>query len=213
MREIDFLPPWYPQHRRHRQIVILESWVLAVLVVGFGVWVTLSRRNVRAAEATVARLQDRLAHTQTEQKSLDEQLTLKKELETRQRLIASLGFPVEMTRILKTIEGVMPNEMSLLDINCDTVEQVREVRPLTAPTAVRGGSQQPREKYMDRRLNVRLVGVAPNDLDLARFLAGLSTVPVFEQVALTYARDKLDGKHVLREFEVTFSIDLNQGSS
>ncbi len=56
---------------------------------------------------------------------------------------------------------------------------------------------------------MRLVGVAPDDVDLANFLAGLTNYPFFEQIALLKADGIIDGGHAMREFEVTFSMSLN----
>jgi hypothetical protein len=53
-------------------------------------------------------------------------------------------------------------------------------------------------------------GVVPTDVDFASFLAKLSTVPYFENVAMIYAKDRSESGHVMREFEVTFTVSLNQ---
>ena len=71
------------------------------------------------------------------------------------------------------------------------------------------GAQVMFNPQMDRRLKVKLVGVAPSDVDLANFLAGLTQVPFFEQVSIAYARDKVEAGHILREFEVSWSMGLN----
>jgi Tfp pilus assembly protein PilN len=213
MRELEFLPAWYHQTRGHKRIVLIQTWTLVLLVVGLSTWTLLARRSIRAAEASLVTLSGRLEQTQTEQKVLEQHLSLKQQLESRRRLIASLGFPVETTRLLQTLDGLMPPEMSLLDFSCETVEQPRQTSGVLGARYIvppAGEQQSGALRQMDRRLNVKLVGVAPSDLDLASFLAGLSGVPFFEQVAVTYARDKLDAGHILREFEVTFSIDLNQ---
>jgi hypothetical protein len=62
---------------------------------------------------------------------------------------------------------------------------------------------------VERWLKVSLVGVAPNDLDLANFLTGLTNYPFFEQIQLLKADGVVDGGHAMREFEVTFSMSLN----
>jgi hypothetical protein len=41
----------------------------------------------------------------------------------------------------------------------------------------------------------------------------LSTIAFFDQVSVTYARDKSDNGHVLREFEVSFMLNLNGAGS
>lgn len=203
MREIEFLPDWYPRTRQRKRIVVLQCWALGIVLSGFGAWITLAQRNVRAASAEIETLGGQLVQSQSEQRMLAEQLELRKELQLREQVIASLGYPVEMTRLLQTIDSVMPREMSLLDFSCNTEEQIRQ------PNIVAARAAAEKEKLVDRRLRVKLVGVAPSDVDLANFLAGLTNVPFFEQVSVTYARDKTDAGHIMREFEVTFSMRLD----
>ena len=58
-------------------------------------------------------------------------------------------------------------------------------------------------------MKVKIQGVTPTDVDLANFLGALSSVSYFENIAMTYARDKGENGHIMREFEVTFSMNLN----
>jgi hypothetical protein len=40
----------------------------------------------------------------------------------------------------------------------------------------------------------------------------LSAVPYFESVNNTYARERAENNRVMREFELTFSVNLSMGS-
>jgi hypothetical protein len=131
-------------------------------------------------------------------------LRIKKELEQQEQIVAQLGFPIEMSRLLRTLDLIMPREMSLKDITCTTREQPVVVRGVAAAQARPNASTA-----IDRWLEVTLVGVAPNDVDLANFLAGLTSYPFLEQIALIRADGKVDGGHLMREFEVKFSMNLN----
>jgi hypothetical protein len=68
------------------------------------------------------------------------------------------------------------------------------------------------EAPVDRRLKVRVQGVCPTDVDLANFMTQLSAVPYFESVNNTYARERAENNRVMREFELTFSVNLSMGS-
>jgi hypothetical protein len=54
--------------------------------------------------------------------------------------------------------------------------------------------------------------VAPSDVDLGDFLARLAGIPYFSDVAMGYSRDRTDSGHVMREFEVAFNINLDEGN-
>jgi hypothetical protein len=75
--------------------------------------------------------------------------------------------------------------------------------------AERAGLKEGSRPPVDRRLRVRLQGVAPTDLELATFLTDLNQTSFFERPALTYVKERRESGHVLREFEVTFTINLN----
>ena len=102
--------------------------------------------------------------------------------------MAKVGLHVEVSRMLAQLDSIMPKEMSLRDLSLDTIEQFRD-SSLMAPTS-------DKDRPLDRRLNVRLTGVAPSDVDLANFLTKLTSVPIFVQVGLIKADDgriELDG--------------------
>jgi hypothetical protein len=61
---------------------------------------------------------------------------------------------------------------------------------------------------MDRRLRIKLQGVTPNDQDIGTLVYGLQK-PFTDQMVLTYSRQKIDSGHKFREFELTFSMQLN----
>lgn len=204
MRELEFLPPSYHQTHRRKRVVAFQGWIFIVLILGLGTWVGLAQHNVRATESAVAALQQQLDLTHADQRDLAEKENLLRKLKDQEQLIASLGYHVDMTRLLQTMDSLMPKEMSLLEFECTTEEQPRQAASVAA---VRTPADAHRD--MDRRLRVRLRGLAPSDQDFANFLTGVGNVPFFDQVSVKYARDISDNGHILREFEVTFAMSLN----
>lgn len=204
MRELEFLPEWYPQLRRRWRLVGLQGWMTLAIVIGLALWLVLARRNLHNAEVASGAMDTQMRQTRTEEAQLKELLGLKRQLTQKEQVIAQLGFPVEMSRLLQTFDAVMPREMSLLEMSCTT----EEVIPHTASSATAAQAKQDKNRPVQRRLRVRLVGVAPTDVDLANFLTGLSQYPCFESVALVRADSVPDRGHVTREFEVTLLINL-----
>jgi hypothetical protein len=204
MRELEFLPQWYRLTRQSKRAVAWESWVLLVLIGALSSWTILARSNEQIKQTTLSMRQGQLDQTHSEERMLAEQLRLRQDLQEREQIIASLGLSVEMTRLLQTLDAVTPKELSLTDFKCDIEETPRALGTNVAAVQI------PAEKRMDRRLKVKLVAVAPSDVDLANFLAGLTDVPFFDQVGVTYSHYKSEDGHIFREFEVTFSMDLNQ---
>ncbi|MGH7179685.1 MAG: PilN domain-containing protein [Tepidisphaeraceae bacterium] len=204
MRELEFLPSWYPQARRRKRMLCVQAWTTLTLVMGLALWCVLIGRNLRIAQASLGTVDAQLKQTHSELIQLDEQLTLKKQLELQRQIVAKLGLPVQFSRLLRTIDAVMPREMSLVEVTFDTDEQVKTVKSVQQV----GAKDQP----LQRRLRVKLLAVAPSDVDLANFLSALANHSFFEQVAMTFARDRTEAGHVMREFEVTFSMNLDQAA-
>ena len=104
---------------------------------------------------------------------------------------------------MDALDSLMPKQMSLTQLTLDNEEHVD-------PSAI----QQARgaDAAVERRLKIRVQGVCPTDVDLANFMTQLAAVPYFESVNNTYARERTDNSRVMREFELTFNVNLTMGS-
>lgn len=205
MRDLEFLPDWYPQTRKRRRLVILQGWLILVLAAGMGAHLVLADRNVKVAEKSLAALQGQLEQTNAQLAEIDKLDNMRRQGRQQEQLISRLGFYVEACKTLDTIDALMPKQMSLTSCQLDNEEKV--------DAGVSGIQAAKAEQLIDRRLRVRIQGVCPTDVDLANFMTQLATIPFFEQVSITYAREKADNNHVMREFEVSFSLNLNTGGN
>jgi len=205
VRELEFLPSWYPQARRRQRWLRLQACTTLLLVLGLGLWLGLANRNISHAQAGLTAVDAQLAQSQLELEQLQVQLKLKHQLEFQRQIVSRLGLQVEMSRMMNTLEQVMPKEMSLCELSFDTEESIKR-----ADGSPAGATSKDQAK--NRMLRVRMLAVAPSDVDLANFLAGLTNVPFFQDVAMTTSHDKSEGGHIMREFEVTFSMSLNPPS-
>jgi Tfp pilus assembly protein PilN len=201
MREVEFLPEWYPKVRKRRRVLALQAWVTLILVCGLGLWMLLVQRNVRAQELTLAHLGNDLRQSETECQRLDELLALQRQLGQQDQIFVKIGRPVESTHVITTLAEIMPPHMALLGLSLDTQEQPIAATGLSARA-------QAEKKEKESKLNFRLHGVAPTDVDLAEFLAKLTARPFLKRVELIYSHERQDSGRVMREFEVAFAMDL-----
>src|SRR4051812_31664361 len=132
MRELEFLPSWYPQARRRKRIIAIEGYIVAALILALGGWVAFAQRGVRTRELALDTLQQQLNTAYSKEELLNKQLALRQQLSEREELIASLGYPVELTRLLHTLDSVMPKEMTILELDCQTREVARPVNTVAA---------------------------------------------------------------------------------
>jgi Tfp pilus assembly protein PilN len=202
MRDLEFLPDWYPQTRRRRRLVQLQAWLTLFLVAGMGAHMVLSDRNIRAAETSVATLQSQTKQIDAQLSEMDKLIAMQRQLRSQEQVVSRLGIYVKACNIMDTLDAVMPRQMTLTNIELENEEKVDN----SAVQAAKGSGDAP----VDRRLKVKVQGVCPTDPDLTTFMSQLGTVPFIESpVNLSYLKEHPDNGHVMREFEVCFTINLN----
>lgn len=201
MRELEFLPAWYPVMRRRRTLAVTQSYATAALMVGLLLWGIVGHQRVMQTQAQTISTTDELKQVRGELKMLDEQLRLKQQLQHQDQVLRKIGLPVDATRLLGELDHLMGSQTFLVSLVADTEETVRNTTP--------PGLGQTKTERVERRLRVTVVGVAPSDADVANFLAGLSSRTYFDQVAMTYTRDRDHSGRLMREFEVSFVVNLN----
>jgi Tfp pilus assembly protein PilN len=202
VRELEFLPNWYPQLRLRRRVVLVMAWVTVAMIGAMTTWVALTQRSIHIRQARLVQLDAELQHSREELKDLELLVTSEKKLKERAQVLNKVGFHVEAARLLATLDEVMPKSASLLELSFLT-EEKQPVSLVAAKAA------QERDRVTDRRLNVRVTGVAPTDVEVADFLTKLTGKPFFEDVRMTGSKPRMESGHMMREFEVYFSMNLN----
>jgi hypothetical protein len=202
MRELEFLPAWYPLLRRKRQRLMFQLWLTGAIIAGLTLWIVLSERNVRAAEYSMHTLEGQLNQADDQLHKLGElesyELQLSKQAEIRNRL----GPHVSTSRIINVLDESMPPGMAMLDLYVDTETQEQTSGALSAAAG--------KTPVMSRRLQVRVHGVTPNDADLGDFVVKLADIPYISEAAPTYSKDRVESGRLMREFEVRFVINLSE---
>ena len=201
MRELEFLPAWYPLTWQRRRLIILQGWLILTLVAGMGTYLAMSDRNIHTDLDSRSTLQAQLDQTNAQLAEMDKLDAMRRQLRRQEKIVSKLGFYVYACKAIDTLDSLMPKQMSLTGVQLDNEEKV----DTSAVQQAKGTADAP----VDRRLKIRMQGVCPTDVDLSVFLNQLAAVPFFDQVNVTYTRQKQQNNHVMREFEVSFALCLN----
>ncbi len=204
MRELEFLPAWYPALRRRRRMVALQAYLAGAVLAALGLWMLLAERNVRVAEGALSNLQRQLALTDDQLHRLSELQSLKQQMSQQAEVVSRLGPHVPVARLIDVLQDTMPDDMAVLDLSAENQSQTKQNTTLAAAAGA--------QPVLVRTMLIRLHGVAPSDVDLGNFLARLSAVEYFSDIAMTYSKDRVDSGRAMREFEVTFTIHLDDGN-
>jgi Tfp pilus assembly protein PilN len=183
---------------------MLQAWMTLVVLGGLATWLTLAGRNVREYQGRLNRVDRELTASRSELKVIEELMTLRKDLVHKSQVLAKVGSHVEAARLLATLDETMPKSTALLELSLITEETQSAVTSNNGARAT-----HPKEPVMDRKLNVKLTGVAPTDVEVASFLDKLTGKPFLEDVRMTGSKPRLDNGRIMREFEVYFSMNLN----
>jgi Tfp pilus assembly protein PilN len=207
MRELEFLPEWYVRLQRRRRYVMLQTWITVVVAVALGSWLFLVGRNQSSAQASLDNLQSHLIDSRQQLQQMERLERLRVQWRQQAEVLEGMGLHVEAARLLERIAEVLPPSAALVGISSE-LEEV----PVALSGTQRAALKDPKVLPVDRRLRVKVQGVAPTDVELATFLTELNGVPFFEAVGLNYVRDRREAGHVQRLFEVSFLVNLNRRS-
>jgi Tfp pilus assembly protein PilN len=213
MRDVDFVPPWYRDLLRRKRSTVGYLLVLGLLVIVTAGGGLHRQAELRAAERRLAAAELEVAATCADLEKLDALRRLRDQWRRQEQVVTSTGTNVEASRLLAALTNVVPPDTALTGISIAVAEPDRDSAPAAAPATAPAASDRVPESSArppaKRRLNVSLRGVAPGEVAVANVLAGISEQPLFRHVNLTYAKDRQEQDGTVREFEVTFIINLD----
>ena len=204
MRELEFLPDWYGVVRRRRAWTIVQAWGTAALIVMLVIWTCVAHFRAMVTQREQALLTTKVAKSQ---KDVDELRQLQQDKTTwseRGEVLEKIGLSVESTRLLATIADATPATVALSNFNIQTEEKQEIPKNASAARALKD-----RQPVMDRKLRVRINGIAPSDAEVWDLVSKLTSYTFFEDVSMTSSKETDFEGRLVREFEVSFMMDLN----
>lgn len=130
---------------------------------------------------------------------------LKHELEAIRgftRFYDRLAFPLRVGDILATIIDLMPESITLDQIDLDA-----GARTLVRSTRARGAEKG--EPNTPRTLTAEISGFAADDQQIAELVSALEQTPPFQNVSLDFSRGRRVNDRDAREFRLSFRISLD----
>ncbi len=201
MREIDFLPEWYPPVRRQRSVLRMQVWASAAVVLAGVIALTVSYGQCEAAQQRLNITRDHAERAVKDVHQLDEMLSLQNQLVAKRQIVTELGLPVELSRVISEFNDCVPREVSFTDVDFKTTE--------TSVDSISERAKQGGTKVVSRRLEICLKGVAPTESEVTAFWSRLIQRAFFTEVRLVNSVERRSGEHRWRYFEVTMSIPLD----
>jgi Tfp pilus assembly protein PilN len=209
---MSFLPEDYVERRiEQRTNMICVSLFVVVLAAMVGGYVV-TAKNRAAVRHQADRVNKQYAEAARRMEQLEELEKRKGEVVRKAQVTAALVEPVPRSRLLADLVNRMPAAMSLLEIQLATKEQKhftvrRVVDHSKSALANKDKSQAPEEPPAPKvTVTVSLVGVAPTDVQVAQYMAGLSQSPLLGDVNLVFSEEAKLGDATMRKFRIDMTI-------
>ncbi len=225
MTTTSFLPEDYLDQRAERRTNMVSLTLFGVVMVSvFAAFLVTNRQwsKVRSAQASINR-QYQDAASQIER--LNELEKQKDQMLNKARLAAALVERVPRSILLAELVNRMPAHMGLLELELKS-DKVKVKAPSGAPekgTGSLGKSKAPRRARTRADLEgettevkieaprylvgVTLVGVAPTDVEVSRYMAELNAHPLLQNVSLQYSEERKFEGDKMRQFEIKMHLN------
>jgi hypothetical protein len=217
---LSFLPDGYFENKAQRRANAICAVLFVIVIAGMWTAFTLSEKATRNVDAEDAKTD--LAYVNEAKRIV--QTNQMRERQNRMahqaELTASLLEKVPRSYILAEITNCMPAGVSLLDLNLDSKERAKPTNNAPAKTAYEMqkaakenktaapvAAAPPEPKIYD--VNLKLVGVALNDVQVAQFLKNLNSSRLLRDVNLLESAEYTQGTDKLRKFQIELALERN----
>ncbi len=205
MQDVDFLPDEIRHSREHRRRLLSQCNLLVICALALLALAGLRHERLRQARAELGVLTERTERASEQLDLLAELRQKQSELKLKRQVAADMGSSVEALDVLAVITDLAPEAVAMRSLRLETVELRQQARPdeggdQSAPRVAMGSEP---ETATVRRLQLRMTGIAPSDVEVANFIAALATNPLLEDITMGYARDVEFRGRRAREFQVS----------
>ena len=220
MSKLSFLPDDYVDGRieRRTNAVCLTLFLIMLVAIGAAYLITNQQR-------TDVRHQHRKINEQFKEEALrigqlEELQVRKKDMIRKARVTAQLVEQVPRTLILSELVNNMPDTMSLLNLDLKTVAIRKRVKASTVLEAEKRRKSRSAKTNLDEpfeahvnsiRVDLSIIGVAPTDVIVAKFMHAIGQCALFKEVSLSFSEEVLFDQDTMRKFQIDMELvhDLN----
>ena len=214
MSEMSFLPEDYLDKRVEMRTNLICLVLFCLVLAGnIGAYLVTSRQG-QLEKKKNREINVKFEEAAKRIKQVEELQKNKQDMVRKARVTAQLVERVPRTLILSELINKMPQELSLLELELDT-KVVRTKRPNSASAlgAAKGQSAQtengePEEPLVRQDVNVKLVGVAPTDVDVAEFMHAIGQAHMFNDVSLSFSEQVDIESQTLRKFQIDMKLNV-----
>ena len=217
MSSTSFLPEDYvaQQAERRTNIICLSLFALVMATV-FGVFILSSRQSdaVKADQQEIGVRYEQAAHQINQLTTLEQQ---ESQMLEKAELASALVERVPRSILFAELINRMPPNLGLLEFELkstkikaaidDDERKVNTGKAQRAKTKAEAAKQVEQVQVPKYMVKITMVGAAPSDLEVSRYIASLDTHELLKDVTLEYSEEtEIDGT-AMREFRINMLLD------
>lgn len=201
MEHVDFLPERIKVQRSRRRRLIRHAYLLGLGALVLAVVAYARYDRIQTAQAELAMLNEAAANVKNQSARREDLETQLQDLMVKKRVEEHFGSRISAQLVLAELQRQLPPNTCLTRLELDTVDIAPPGRPGERARGMTVGAA-PRGEVI-KRLRLVITGLAPTDMEVANFIGQLSTSPLFEDVAMGYAKQVTVDAHLAREFRAS----------
>jgi len=211
-----FLPEDYVRDARERRSGIF-ALALFVIVMGavFSAFLVTNRQwaAVRTSQVSINDETEKAAKEIAEMKRLE---AMRAQMVEKADLARGLIEPVPRSVLLACLVNTMPPDLSLLDFEMkseeikstrQTATQAKDAAKARRMTKAKEPEAPAKPEPVRRRVNILVTGVAPDDLDVSRWMGALARLPFLSGIRLEVSEEKELRGRAMRQFKISMKLE------
>ncbi|MAE65615.1 MAG: hypothetical protein CMJ18_15205 [Phycisphaeraceae bacterium] len=218
MENSSLLPKDYVDDQLERRTNLICLTLFVVMLVAILAAFLLSNRQRSEMRRQYAEINTQFQKAANRIRQLEELQQQKQDMIRKATVTAQLVERIPRTLLMSELINNMPVTLSLMSLDLDT--KVQRVKSKRAATALDRAKQRRRTKKKQEEapepasittVSLRLVGVAPSDVVVARFMYSIGQCSLFSDVNLSFSEEVVIDGRTLRKFQINMTVtkDVN----
>jgi hypothetical protein len=208
-----FLPDDYLEKRKIRRTNILCLILFIIVMAGIGSVGYLTYQKQVEVRQKQAQVNNRYQKAKKRLEQVEELQKQKQQMIHKARVTSALVERVPRSTLLAELINHMPASLSVLELDLSTKVLRNQPKPTTAieRKQLEGDKKGPKVDVKPKQLNVKLVGVAPTDVQVSEYMTALGQYPLFADIGLQYSEQMDMNGNDMRKFGMRIKIanDIN----
>jgi Tfp pilus assembly protein PilN len=215
-----FLPEDYLAQKIERRTNVVSLILFAIVMAGVAFAFLFTTQKWKQVKSDQAAINARYEQAAEDIRDLTELEAQKEQMLDKAELAAALVERVPRSILMAELINRMPDRLSLLELELKSEKMKKRVARVVDTDAKTGRLKPKRPKTKQEAteaakvieaptylVSITLMGVAPGDLEVSRFLTQLNAYPLLMDVKLKYTKQKLIDGEEMREFKMTMRLN------